>query len=225
MATSVFACVSCANLCSFIAKAHLQRSTHFRGSLPGDGEDEVDVPLSQPSPMGNPEEDESVETTTRFNILSYPLFTFDGAPEDAYDSSGPSKSGSDSPSFNPRPWAKPDSLPVNPGHGSYSVVAPQSIPRQGAVPIYRSNPPSPPSPHYSCDPLPGEGHRPIGGDPEYVNGNRGRVHGYPGQFHERVEPHIKQEYVEDNQFVSGLPDPRRSYTAGHNQPMKPAYYW
>ena len=205
--------------------AHL--STHFRGSLPGEGEDEVEIPLSQPSPMGNPEGDEGVETTTRFNILSYPLFTIDGAAEDAYDSSDPSKSGSGSPSFNPRPWAKPPSFPEKQDHSSsHSVVASHPIPRQRTVPIYPSNPRTPPSPHYDYDPLPKGGHRPISHLSEYVNGNHGHNHGYQGQLHGRVEPFIKEEYVEDNQLlVNGLSDPRRSYVAGHDQPMKPTYSW
>ena len=203
------------------AEVYVHISTHFRGSLPSK-EDEVDIPLSQPSPMGNPEEDEGAETATRFNILSYPLFTIDGTAEDAYDSSDPSKSGSGSPSFNPRPWATPAPLPEKQGHSSYSVLASQPIPRQSTVPIYPSNPRTPPSPHYSCDPLPGDGHRPISHVPGYVDGNRG--HGL-GQLHEHAKPLIKQEYVEDSQLIGGLPDPMHSYAAGHNQPVKPGYYW
>ena len=206
-------------------KTYVHLSTHFRGSLPGEGEDEVDMPLSQPSPMGNPEEDEGAETATRFNILSYPLFTIDGAPEDAYDSSDPSKSGSGSPSFNPRPWAQPASLPEKLRRSPYPVVPLQQIPRQGVVPIYPSNPRTPPSPHYSCDPLPRERHMPIRHVPEYVNGGHGRDHGYQGQLLERSKPFIKQEYVEDNQLISSLPDPMHVYTTSHDQPMKPAYYW
>jgi len=175
--------------------------------------------------MGNPEEDEGVETTTRFNILSYPLFTIDGVAEDSYDSSDPSKSGSGSPPFNPRPWAKPPSPPEKSSRGSYSVVNPQPISRQGTVPIYPSNPCTPPSPHYNYDPLPGEGHRPIGHVPGYFNGNHGHHLGHQGHLHERVEPFIKQECIEDNQLIGGLPEPVRSYTSGHNQPLKPAYYW
>jgi len=174
--------------------------------------------------MGNPEEDEGVGATTRFNILSYPLFTIDGVPEDAYDSSDPSKSGSVSPPFNPRPWAKPAPLPEKPGHGSYPVVAPQPVTRQGTASIYPSNPRTPPSPHYNYDPLPEGGRLPINRVPEYVNGNGGH-NGYHGQLRERVEPFIKQEYVEDNQFIRGLPGPAHSYPAGQNQPMKPGYYW
>jgi len=175
--------------------------------------------------MGNPEEDEDVETTTRFNILSYPLFTIDGAAEDAEDSSDPSKSGSGSPPFNPRPWAKPILPPEKQGHGSsYSVVAPQLIPRQ-TVPIYPSNPCTPPSPHYNCGSLQEEGHRPISHLPEYANGSYGHSHGYQGHLHEGVKPFIKQEYVEDNQLISGLQDPLHSYVAGHSQSMKPVSYW
>jgi hypothetical protein len=186
----------------------------------------VEIPLSQPSPMGNPEEDEGVETTTRFNILSYPLFTIDGAAEDVYDSSDPSKSGSGSPPFNPRPWAKPPSPPGKSGHGSsYSVVAPQPIPRQRTVPIYPSNPRTPPSPHYNYGPPPEEGHRPISHLPEHVNGNYGHSHGYQGHLHEGVKPFIKQEYIEDNPLISGLRDPLHSYVAAHNRSTKPAYYW
>ena len=178
----------------------------------------MDIPLSQPSPMANPED---VETATRFNILSYPLFTIDGATDDAYDSSDPSKSGSGSPSFNPRPWAKPPSPPEKPDHSSpYPAVAP----RQRTAPIYPSGPCTPPSPHYNYDPLP-EGHRPISHFPEYVNENHGDNHGYQGHLHEGVKPFIKQEYVEDNQFISGLPGHVHSYVAGHNQPMKPAHLW
>lgn len=199
-------------------------STHFRGSLPGEGEDELDVPHSQPSPMGNPEEDEGVGTTTRFNILSYPLFTIDGAPEDAYDSSDPSKSGSGSPPFNPRPWATPAPLPEKPDQGSYSVVASQPIPRQSIPSIYPSNPRTPPSPHYDFNPLPERGHLSTSRVPEYVNGNHNH-NGYQGQLRERGEPFIKQEYVEDNQLISGMPRPAHSYGASHNQPVKPAYYW
>lgn len=200
-------------------------STHFRGSLPGE-EDQAEIPLSQPSPMGNPEEDEGVETTTRFNILSYPLFTIDGVAEDPDDSSDPSKSGSGSPPFNPRPRASPAPLPEKLGHGpSCSVVAPQPIPRQRTVAIYPSNPCTPPSPHYNYDPLPGEGYRPIGHLPGYMNGNHGHNPGYQGHLHEGIKPIIKQEYVEDNQLISGLSDPMHSYVAGHNQPMKPPYYW
>jgi len=173
--------------------------------------------------MGNPEEGEGVEAATRFNILSYPLFTIDGAPEDTYDSSDPSKSGSGSPPFNPRPWAKTTSLPGKPGHGSYSVVAPQPVPRQSTASIYPSNPRTPPSPHYDYDPLPEGGHLPIGRVPEYMNGTSGHNR-YQGQLHERVKPFIKQEYVEDSQFIR-LPDPTQSYAAGQNQAIKPAYYW
>jgi len=225
MATSVFACVSSWEpWLSLTLEAHVRLSTHFRGSLPGEGEDGVDVPHSQPSPMGNPEEDEAVGATTRFNILSYPLFTIDGAPEDVYDSSDPSKSGSGSPPFNPRPWAKPAPLLGKPGHGSYSVVAPQPAPRQSTASIYPSNPRTPPSPHYNYDPLPEEGRLPISRVPEYVNGNNSH-NGYQGQLRERAEPFIKQEYVEDNKFFRGLPGPTNSYPAGYNQPMKPAYHW
>ena len=208
-------------------KADVHFSTHFRGSLPGEGEDEVEIPLSQLSPMGNPEEDEGVETTTtRFNIMSYPLFTIDGGAEDAYDSSDPSKSGSGSPSFNPRPWAKPPSPPEKMDHGPlYSVVAPQPIPRQRTVPIYPSHPSTPPSPHYNCDPLPREGHRPISRFPEYMNGNHDHSHGYQGHLRGGIGSFIKQEYVEDNQLISGLSDPLHSYVPGHNQPMKPVYRW
>ena len=199
--------------------------THFRGSLPGEGEDEMDIPLSQPSPISNPEEDEVVQTTTRFNILSYPLFTIDAAADDTYDSSEPSKSGSGSPPFNPRPWAKPDSPMGKPVLGSYSLVAPQSIPRQGVAPIYPSNPRTPPSPHYKYDPLPGEGPRPMGSVPDYANGDRGHLHGYQSNLHGHVGPLIKQEYVEDSQLLSSLPDPRYSYASGHSQSVQPAYYW
>ena len=207
------------------AEAYVSLSTHFRGSLPGEGEDDVDIPVSQPSPMGNPEEDEGAEITTRFNILSYPLFTIDGAPEDAYDSSDPSKSGSGSPPFNPRPWATPTSLPEKLGRSSYPPVAPQRIPRLSVVPIYPSNPCTPPSPHYSCRPLPGEGQRLISHVPEYVNGSHGGDHGYQGPLLEDFKPLIKQEYVEDNQLISGLPDPMHSYVADRDQPVKPVYYW
>ena len=140
MAACLFACVSLSSVSIyFIVGAYIHSSKHFRGSLPGEGEDEVEIPVSQPSPMGNPEEDEGIETTTRFNILSYPLFTIDGAPEDTYDSSDPSKSGSDSPPFNPRPWAKIPSPSEKPGHNSCSLVASQSIPRQRAVLICPAN--------------------------------------------------------------------------------------
>jgi len=229
MATGLFACVSSENpgFIYLAVEVDVHLSTHFRGSLPGEGEDEVEVPLSQPSPMGNPEGDEGDETTTRFNILSYPLFTIDGAAEGVYDSSDPSKSGSDSPSFNPRPWAKSPSLPEKQDHGSlHSVVASQPIPRQSTVPIYPSNPRTPPSPHYDYDPLPEGGHRPISHLSGYVNGNHGHNRGYQGQLHERVAPFIKEEYVEDNQLlINGLSDPRRSYVAGRNQPLKPTYTW
>ena len=225
MAAGIFACVSFWEPWLYLtSKAYVHLSTHFRASLPGEGEDEADVPHSQPSPMGNPEEDESVGATMRFNILSYPLFTIDGAPEDAYESSDPSKSGSGSPPFNPRPWAKPAPLPEKSGHGSYSVVAPQPIPRQITASIYPSNPRTPPSPHYNYDPLPEGGRPPIRPVPEYVNRNGGHS-GYQGQLRERVEPFIKQEYVEDNQFIRGMPGPTHSYPAGHNQSLKPAYYW
>ena len=227
MATGVFTRVSLKGLGHPpTATAYIHRSTHFRGSLPGEGESEADIPLSQPSPMGNPEEDEGVETATRFNILSYPLFTIDGAAEFTYDSSDPSKSGSGSPSsFNPRPWAKPASLSGEPRRGSYTVVAPQQNPRQGAVQIYPPNPRTPPSPHYSYGPLPGEEYRPISHIPEYANGNYGHNHGYQGQSRGPTKPFIKQECVEDNPLISGLPDPMHSYAAGHNQPIKPAYHW
>lgn len=171
-------------------------STHFRGSLPGEGEDGVYIPVSQPSPMGNPEEDESIETATRFNILSYPLFTIDGAAEDTYDSSDPSNSGSGSPSFNPRPWAKLPSPPENPIHHlSRPLVNPRSIPRQSAVPTY---PPTPPSPHYNYDSLPEEGRRPAGHPPGYAYHDQS--HEYLGHLHKSVKPLIKQEYVEDKHY-------------------------
>jgi hypothetical protein len=172
-------------------------STHFRGSLPGEEGDEVEVPVSQPSPMGNPEEDEVIGTTTRFNILSYPLFTIDGAVEDTYDSSDPSNSGSGSPSsFNPRPWTTLPSPLEKPIHdSSCSLVIPRSIPQQSVVPIY---PCTPPSPHCNYDPLPKEGHRPTGHLPGYAY--RGQNHEYLGHLHENVRPFIKQEYVEDNHY-------------------------
>ena len=179
-----------------IVGAYIHFSKHFQGSLPGEGEDEVEIPVSQPSPMGNPEEDEGIETTTRFNILSYPLFTIDGAPEDTYDSSDPSKSGSEPPSFNPRPWAKISSPSGKPGNNpSCSLVASQSIPRRGAVPICPANSMLP-SPHYNYDLLPKGGNLPVSHLPGYAN--YGQNNGYLGLPHEDVKPFIKQEYVEDN---------------------------
>lgn len=179
--------------------AYIHSSKHLRGSLPGEGEDEVEIPVSQPSPMGNPEEDESIEATTRFNILSYPLFTIDGAPEETYDSSDPSKSGSDSPSFNPRPWAKISSPSEKPGYNSScSLVASQFIPRQGAVLIYPANSCTLPSPHYNYD-LPSKGgNLPVSHLPGYAN--YGQNNGYLGRPYEDVKPFIKQEYVEDNRY-------------------------
>ena len=207
-------------------KADAHFSTHLRGSLPGEGDEDVKIPLAQPSPMGNPEEDEGVEAATRFNILSYPLFTMDGVGEDAYDSSDPSKSGSGSPSFIPRPWAKPPSPLEKPVNGSpYSTVAPRHIPPQRTVPIYPSNPCTPPSPHYNYDPLPRERHPPINYLPEYVNRNHGYGNGYQGHLHEAIKPFIKQEYLEDNQFITALPDPLHAHATGHNQSMKTTYYW
>jgi hypothetical protein len=167
-------------------------STHFRGSLPGEGEGELEIPVSQPSPMGNPEEDESIESTTRFNILSYPLFTIDGAAEETYDSSDPSNSGSGSPSFNPRPWAKLSS-PLEKPTNDCSLIIPQSIPRQ--IPVY---PCTPPSQHYNYDPLPKEGHRQTSHLPGYAHHTQN--HEYPGHHHDGLKPFIKQEYVEDNHY-------------------------
>jgi hypothetical protein len=201
------------------AKAYVRLRIHFRGSLPGEGDDEAAIPLSQPSPIANPDEDKGVQTTTRFNILSYPLYTIDSAADDAYDSSDPSKSGSGSPPFNPRLWAKPAPPPDKPVHGSYSVAAPQAVPRRGIFPTYPSNPCTPPSPHYSYEPLPEEGHRPTTHVPDYADG------GYQGNLHERAEPFIKQEYVEDNQLISGPPDPRYYYVPDHSQSVQPVYYW
>ena len=195
MAACLFACVSLRNLTFCLTvKPHARFSTHFRGSLPG--EDGVEVPISQPSPMGNPEEDEAIETTTRFNIFSYPLFTIDGAAEDTYDSSDPSNSGSGSPSFNPRPWANlPSPLEKPVYESSCSLVIPQSIPPQRVVPIY---PCTPPSPHYNYDPLSKEGHRPTNHLSGYAYHGQNRE--YLGHLHEGVRPFIKQEYVEDNHY-------------------------
>ena len=144
--------------------------------------------------MGNPEEDGCIETATRFNILSYPLFTIDGAPEDPYESSGPSKSGSGSPPFNPRPWANLSPPLEKPSHDlSCSLIAHQSISQQTAVPIYPAGTCTSPSPHYDYESLPGEGHQPTinlpGHDQNY---------GYTIRPHEGVKPLIKQEYVENN---------------------------
>ena len=178
------------------AKPYAHFSTHFRGSLPGEEGEVVDVPISQPSPMGNPEEDEVIATTTRFNILSYPLFTIEGAAEDTYDSSDPSNSGSGSPSFNPRPWTKlPSPLEKPIPDSSCSLIIPQAIPRQSVVPIY---PCTPPSPHYNYDPLPKEGLRPTGNLPGYAY--HSQSHEYLGHLHENVKPFIKREYVEDNHY-------------------------
>lgn len=196
MAPCLLACVSLGYLgCCLAVKPYLCFSTHFRGSLPSEGGEGVEVLVSQPSPMGNPEEDEVIETTTRFNILSYPLFTIDGA-EDMYDSSDPSNSGSGSPSFNPQPWAKLPPPFVKPAHdSSCSWVIPQSIPRQGLVPIYPS---TPPSPQYNYDPLPKEGHRLTSHLPGYVYHSQN--HEYLGHLHESVKPCIKQECVEESHY-------------------------
>ena len=195
MAACPFACVSLGNLGFYLVlKPCVHSSTNFRGSLPG--EDEVEIPVSRPSPMGNPEEDEGIESATRFNILSYPLFTIDGAAEDMYDSSDPSNSGSGSPSFNPRPWAKLTSPLEKPIHdSSCSLTIPQSIPRQSTASIY---PCTPPSPHYNYDPFPKEGLRPTSHLPGYAY--HGQNHEYLGHLQESVKPFIKQEYVEDNHY-------------------------
>lgn len=197
MAACLFACVSLESLGYCLStKSYARSSTHFRGSLPGAEGDGVEVPVSQPSPMGNPEEDEGIDAATRFNILSYPLFTIDGAAEDMYDSSDPSNSGSGSPSFNPRPWAKLPSPVEKPIHdSSCSLTVPQSIPRQNIAPIY---PCTPPSPHYNYDPLPKEGHQPTSHPPGYAY--HGQNHEYLGHVHGGVKPFIKQEYVEDNHY-------------------------
>ena len=166
--------------------------------MPGEGEDEIEIPVSQPSLMGNLE-DEGIKPTTPFNILSYPLFTIDGVAEDAYDSSDPSKSGSDSPSSNPRPWVKVSPPSDKPSHNSScSLATPQTIPRQSTVSIYPPNPCTPPSPHYNYDSLPKVGDRPIGNLPGYAN--HGQNYGYSGRPHEDVKPFIKQEYVDDNHY-------------------------
>jgi hypothetical protein len=200
MATCLFACVSLKDLgLHLTVDAYALSSAHFRGSLPGEGEDEIEIPVSQPSPMGNPEEDEGIETTTRFNILSYPLFTIDGAVDVMCDSSDPSKSGSGSPSFNPQPWAKLSPPSGKLSHSSsYSMISAQSIPLQKTVSVYPSNPCTPPSPRYNRDPLPREGHLPIGHLSGYATHSQN--HGFLGRPHQDVKPLIKQEYVEDNRY-------------------------